>query len=682
MELDLSGTWRATLGNEELRRAYQDDGFDDDGWSPITVPGHWQRSPDFAHNEAPLLYRHRFETPEAAGEIEGTRHWLTFDGVFYQSDVWLDGTYLGDTEGYFFAHTFEVTDALAARSEHVLAVDVSCAPHRKGRQRSITGVFQHGDLIDRAQHPTVNPGGIWRPVRISSTGPIAIRYDRVTCVSANSKQGTLRVRAVLHSPTDRTVTVRSGIAGVTSNAEHAIATGENQLEWDIVVDRPELWWPHSLGGQPLYDLELEVVDSDGRVSDRRRWRVGFREVRMTNWVMAVNGERLFTKGTNLAPTDYWLADTTAADHRRDLQLARDANLDLVRVHGHISVPDLYDTADEAGMLVWQDLPLQPGHHRSLRKQVARQAREAVDLLGHHPSIAVWCANNKSFIDRTAARSLGNADPSRPVLKNSTTRPRVTRWGEADGHLYLGWLRGDERQLPATLRAVPRLARFVSEFGAPSVPADLVPDATDASFSPASAYGEHIAGCFDEHTNAAGFESPDDWAKATRNYQAMVIRFHVEALRRLKYRPTGGFAQFFLADPLAAVSGSIVSHMRVTKEGYRALADACRPVIAVADRLPVHLHGGEALALDVHVINDLRTAVTGARLQATLAWADGEQRYGWAGDVAADSVQRISTIQMIVPEVDGPLVLDLELHLGDEIIASSYRSDIYATAHDH
>ena len=36
------------------------------------------------------------------------------DGVFYTSDVWLDGTYLGDTEGYFFPHAFEVTDALAA----------------------------------------------------------------------------------------------------------------------------------------------------------------------------------------------------------------------------------------------------------------------------------------------------------------------------------------------------------------------------------------------------------------------------------------------------------------------------------------------------------------------------------------------------------------------------------------
>ena len=30
--------------------------------------------------------------------------------LFYQGDVWLDGAYLGDTEGYFFPHAFEVTE--------------------------------------------------------------------------------------------------------------------------------------------------------------------------------------------------------------------------------------------------------------------------------------------------------------------------------------------------------------------------------------------------------------------------------------------------------------------------------------------------------------------------------------------------------------------------------------------
>src|ERR1700760_1168446 len=96
---DLSGRWRVAVADDERRRAYQADGFDDSGWLELDVPGHWQRHPALCDTNGPLLHRRRFESPPAA-EGDANRSWLVFDGVFYQSDVWLDGSYLGDTEGY------------------------------------------------------------------------------------------------------------------------------------------------------------------------------------------------------------------------------------------------------------------------------------------------------------------------------------------------------------------------------------------------------------------------------------------------------------------------------------------------------------------------------------------------------------------------------------------------------
>src|SRR5687768_10531441 len=122
--MELRGTWRAAVADDDLRRAWQDDAFDDSGWEAIPVPGHWRSVPAFAAVDGSLLYRHRFEADAAATD---RRSWLTFDGLFYQGDVWLDGAYLGDTEGYFVPHTFEVTEALRARREHDLAVEVTCA---------------------------------------------------------------------------------------------------------------------------------------------------------------------------------------------------------------------------------------------------------------------------------------------------------------------------------------------------------------------------------------------------------------------------------------------------------------------------------------------------------------------------------------------------------------------------
>ena len=108
-----------------LRREFTDPSYDTDDWEPIAVPSHWRSTAAFADADGPLLYHTTFEQHGPSG---ASRSWLTFDGLFYQGDVWLDGAYLGDTEGYFLPHTFEISEQLAERSEHTLAVEVTCAP--------------------------------------------------------------------------------------------------------------------------------------------------------------------------------------------------------------------------------------------------------------------------------------------------------------------------------------------------------------------------------------------------------------------------------------------------------------------------------------------------------------------------------------------------------------------------
>ena len=139
--MELSGTWRAAEADEHLRRRYAEPGFDDAGWEPIEVPGHWRSTPAFSSSDGPLLFRRGFH---AESVPDGTRSWLVLDGLFYQGDVWLDGAYVGDTEVYFFPHRFEVTEPLAAGGGHVLALELTCSPQTdRTAKRNITGVFQH-----------------------------------------------------------------------------------------------------------------------------------------------------------------------------------------------------------------------------------------------------------------------------------------------------------------------------------------------------------------------------------------------------------------------------------------------------------------------------------------------------------------------------------------------------------
>ena len=197
-------------------------------------------------------------------------------------------------------------------------------------------------------------------------------------------------------PRDRCPSTRR-IAGVEQVTDHPLATGANDLEWTITIDRPELWWPRALGAAALHDLHVGVAldaAEGGGPSDARHLRTGLRQIRLRSWIASVNGERLFLKGSNQGPTRMAIAEATPEELARDVELACEAGLDLLRIHAHITRPELYAAADEAGLLLWQDLPLQWGYARGIRKQAVQQAAAAVDLLGHHPSIAIWCGHNE------------------------------------------------------------------------------------------------------------------------------------------------------------------------------------------------------------------------------------------------------------------------------------------------
>jgi beta-mannosidase len=674
---ELHGDWAAIEADEDLRRHYPEPDFDDAAWGRLAVPGHWRSSPDFAASDGPVLARRRFEAPTTTDEA-GRRRWLTFDGLFYQSDVWLVGSYLGDTEVYFFPHTFEVTAPLAERTEHLLALELTCAPQRDPKaKRNLTGAFQPAD------HPDHNPGGIWRPVRLHETGPVRILRLRVTCVEATSQLAILTCRAILDAAEATTVELRTHVRDLFDRTEeHALAAGENRVEWRVGIDDPPLWWPAALGVPALVDVAVEARLLDrAEPSDARSFRTGLRKVTLSNWIASVNGERLFLKGASQGPTGLAIAEATPQQVAADVELARTAGLDLLRVHAHVARPELYDAADAAGLLLWQDLPLQEGYARGVRKQAVRQAREAVDLLAHHPSIALWCAHddpfgdpdstdhvvrslalptwNKTILDSSIRRALEKADRSRPVVAHSGL-------ANGDTHLSLGWHHGDEADLARTVGLWPRLARFVSEFGARAVPDSPVA----AAPLPDPEAFERLG------LDPADFATADDWRDATQAYQANLLRRYVETLRRLKYRPTGGFCARAFGDDLPGITFSVLDHERRPKLGYDALRAACAPVIVVADRPPATVAPGETMALDVHAVSDRREPLAEVVVAATLTTPGGvEVQHAWSGDVPADSCVRIGTVPVVVPDEPGRLTLDLSLTAGAVRATNRYEAQI-------
>ena len=420
--MDLSGTWRAALADDDLRRGALGLDFDDDGWEAVPVPGHWRSTPAFAESDGPLLYRTRFELEPGP---RGARHWVVLDGVFYQGDVWLDGAYLGDPEGYFFPHAYEITDLARLAPEHVLAVEVTCArPQDRRAKRNITGVFQHWDCID----PAWNPGGLWRRVRIERTRTGAHQPHAGAVPRGRARAG--HVRSAPSSTATRPAPCACARPS-TTRVERELraapgARAPTSVEWTFGVDNPRCGGRASLGEQPLSTSSV-AVSVDDEPSHARRVRTGLRQVAMRHWVLSVNGERLFLKGANLGPTRMALGrgDARRAAPRRRARRARPASTSCASTAtspGRSSTRPPTSWACSCG----RTSRCSGATPARVGKQAARQAAEAVDLLGHHPSVVDLVRAQRALRPRRRAPASRSA-PRTPSVRR---RPGAADAGTA------------------------------------------------------------------------------------------------------------------------------------------------------------------------------------------------------------------------------------------------------------
>jgi beta-mannosidase len=689
----------------------------DGDWPEIEVPGHWaaQGSAMAGTEAGPVLHRRSFSLDAPAA---GTRRWIEFDGIYYQADVWLDGAYLGDPEGYFVPHAFDVTALSRLSNDHVLAVEVTSPATGDGPRRIITGLY--GDNTGPA---TTHPGGIWRSVRIVDTGPVRIDALRVLCRDADAERAHLVIHARLDSDAGRVAVTRTRVDGELV-AEHpiALARGSNEASWAVDIAQPRLWWPRDLGSAELVDVQV-TVEIGGITSHQTTRRTGLRQVRWDDWVCSINGERMFLKGANLLPVTELPGGATETRIDDLISAAAECGLDVLRVHGHIADEKLYSAADEAGLLIMQDFPLRGVQARHVRRSALNQARSMVDLLGHHPSIVSWWAHdepssrpsdgsddgaevdlprrlrsivtragrfarqqaptwNRSVLDPGVRRAIEQADPTRRCVAHSGVLPHFPLLDGTDSHVYLGWSDGPIDDLARESARFPRLFRFVSEFGSPAAPrvgpaADVLasgswPEPDWERFTELTGIDRrHL----DDQVPPGQFTTLDEWRGATELHQAEVARRWIEHLRRIAYHPTGGFCIRALNDSHPLSSWGAFDHLGQPRPMAAVLREICAPVIVVVDRMPSAIEPGKRLSLAVHVVSDLRESIPAAEVEVTVSGPDLDQVQRFAGEIPADSCTRVGEIVLAVPERWGDVTVTAVVRGGDHRSTYSDRAAI-------
>ncbi|MFI6941974.1 glycoside hydrolase family 2 protein [Streptomyces sp. NPDC050418] len=431
---------------------------------------------------------------------------LVFDGLDTAALITLDGDELGRTRNMHRSYRFDVTD----RSGE-LSVTFTSAYEEAESVRRLTGdrpnvypePFQY--IRKMAANfgwdwgPTVVTAGMWRPVRLERWSTARIAQVR-PLVTVDATRGRVELRIDIErtaAGAGRPLAVHATVAGTSVRAD----LGGDYAT--VVLDVPDvgLWWPRGYGQQPLYDVELTLLDGEQPLDAWRR-RVGFRTIELdrgtdahgTGFTFVVNGERIFVRGVNWIPDDVLPSRITPERYRHRLEQTAAANVDLVRIWGGGIYEDeaFYDACDELGLMVWQDFLFACAAYpeeQPLRGEVEAEARENVVRLMPHPSLVLWNGNNENlwgFRDwdweqplagdswgegyylGVLPRVVAELDPTRAYSAGS---PWSGSWdhhpNDPDHGTYHSWEVWNRQDYTEYLANVPR---FVSEFGWQAPPA--------------------------------------------------------------------------------------------------------------------------------------------------------------------------------------------------------------------
>ena len=310
--------------------------------------------PDDSPYRCAWWYRKEFTVPASQ---KGRTLWLRFGGINYRANIWVNGKRIADSTqvaGAYRTYEFDVTDAVLAGKANVVAVE-TFAPTEKD-----LGI----NWVDWNPCPPDKNTGLWGPVDLVSSGPVALRSPMAVThfPDASLKQADLTVYAELHNATDKAVSgnVTGTVAGIHIEQNVELQPHEDKtVVFDpetykqLRVKNPNVWWPYQMGTPHLETLALKFTQGS-KVSDEKSVRFGIREMtsEMTDKgyrLFRVNGKPILIRGAG------WSQDMLLREEpnrlRDQFALVRDMHLNTIRLEGKLEIEDFFQLADEQGILV-------------------------------------------------------------------------------------------------------------------------------------------------------------------------------------------------------------------------------------------------------------------------------------------------------------------------------------------
>lgn len=350
-------------------------------------------------------YRKKFTVPS---DWKDREVYVRFNGVGHGYYLWINGQRIGYSEDSYLPSEFNISQYLVD-GENTIALQV----YR----------FTSGSFLECQDYWRLT--GIQRHCFLWSAPKSQIRdYNFTTKFNTTYTSATANVKVALSNFDN----VKSG--SVTARIEdngQKIAEGKanistsGDLSINMDVANPKLW---SAETPNLYDLVLTLKDKSGKTIDIRGGKVGFREIKIKDAVLLINGKHVIFHGVNrhdFSPINGRAISDEEIE--QDLLTMKKLNINAIRTSHYPNDPHFYDLCDKYGFYLIAEADVEcHAHHKCSELELFRHAfversENQIKWMRNHPSICIWsfgneCGGGENF--KYVSQAVKALDTTRPT----------------------------------------------------------------------------------------------------------------------------------------------------------------------------------------------------------------------------------------------------------------------------
>ena len=384
-------------------------------WEDIYVPAHIQMEgydvPQYANQQYPweghdqlnpgegipehfnpvASYVKYFEVPE---RMEGKRIFISFQGAESGLALWLNGQFVGYSEDTFTPSEFELTEYI-----------------KEGENKLAAQVFKWTSSSWCEDQDFYRFSGIYRDVYLYTVPEVHVRDLSIRAVPDETLlKAPLEIGFEMMTEAEGKAVIRLEKDGCEIFTDEK--TIEKEMFCSYIMENPLLW---SAEDPQLYDLTIEIYNTEGVLQEIIPEKVGFRRFEMVGNIMTLNGKRIVFKGANRHEFSSVTGRVVSEEElRKDLMIMKQNNINAISTCHYPDDSPIYRLCDEYGIYMMDETNLEthgtwniaehtgdytyilPHNKTEWQAVLNDRVNSIYQRDKNHPSILIWSCGNESF----------------------------------------------------------------------------------------------------------------------------------------------------------------------------------------------------------------------------------------------------------------------------------------------